>query len=262
MLTIGVGAVAILVTVILSALPIPDYTEIGAQLLLLGVLVGAVHWGRRGGAIAALVASVAYVLMRVPDVMQAGSSADVLGLLLIRIATFGLVGIVGGELCGRIKYLFVRWNTDASIDATSGVYNERFIARLLLGNMSAFKRYGTPFSIVLMELDGSLTAEMSPGKTAHLVRAVADHIRNDVRLVDDVGRLDDGRFLLLLPHTPRAGAEVVAARMRGGVSDTIGAKTGSVAVRIMSAVEDFDSLEDVLAEITPTDAEARTPAAA
>lgn len=262
MLAIGVGAAAILATVVLSLQPTPDYIEIAAQLLLLGVLIGAVHWGRKGGAIAALVASLAYILLRVPNVMQAGTSADVLELLLIRIATYGLVGIVGGELCGRIKYFVARLNNDASIDETSRVYNQRFIGRLLLGNLSSYKRYGAPFSVVLIELEPSLTAGLRPSKNARLVRAVAAHVRNDVRLVDDVGRLDDGRFMLLLPHTPRSGAEVAAARVCAGVRDTIGAKDESVTATIMDAIDDCDAIEDLLAGILPGNGEPVRPAEA
>jgi hypothetical protein len=142
------------------------------------------------------------------------------------------------------------------------VYNQRFVGRLLLGNLSSYKRYGAPFSVVLIELEPSLTAEMRPSKNVQLVRAVADHVRNDVRLVDDVGRLDDGRFVLLLPHTPRSGAEVAAARVRAGVRDTSGAKDESVTATVMDVIEDFDAIEDLLAGILPADDESARPAEA
>jgi GGDEF domain-containing protein len=262
MLAIGVGGAAILATVVLSLQPTPDYIEIAAQCLLLGVLIGAVHWGRRGGAIAALVASVAYILLRVPVVIQTGNSSDILQLLLIRIATYGLVGILGGELCGRIKYFFANLNSDSSIDETSRVYNQRFISRLLRGNLSSYQRYGTPFSVVLIELAPSLTADLRASKSAQLVRAVANHVRNDVRLVDDVGRLEDGRFVLLLPQTPRAGAEVAAARVRVGVRDAIGAKDESVTATAICAIEDFDAIQELVALTLPASDESERSAEA
>lgn len=260
-LTIGVGGTAILATIALSLYPEPDVIELLAQVLLLGVLVAAVHWGRKGGAVAALGASVGYILLRTPFLMMGGFTPDILTLLIIRIATFGLVGIVGGEICGRIKYFFAGLEDSCSIDENTRVYNQRFIGQLLLGNVSSFRRYGAPFSICLVELSPALTAGLRPGKADCLVRAVADHIRNDVRLVDDVGRLDDGRFLLLLPHTPKDGAEIASARVRAGIRDVVGARDDSVSATVLSATEDLDAIQALLDMVAPAEvAVAPTPA--
>jgi GGDEF domain-containing protein len=251
LLTIGVGGIAVLGTVVMALQPQPDVIELIAQLLLLAVLIGAVHWGRNGGMIAALVAIIAYILMRVPFVTDSGISADVFRLILVRMGTYGLIGIVGGEICGRIQYFFVRLGDSMAIDEDSGVYNQRFVAQLLRNSVSSFERYGAPFSVVVLALAPALTEELRPGKVSVLVRTVADGIRNDLRLVDEVGHLDDGRFLLVLPHTPKDGAQVAAARVRTGVRDTVGAKDGSVTAQVMGAAEDSDAIHALLDSIAP-----------
>jgi GGDEF domain-containing protein len=250
-LAVGVGAVTVLATVFLALQPQPDWTEIAAQLLLLPVLVGAVHWGRRGGLVAALGATLAYLILRMPNIVLSGLEADVLQLVLIRTVTYGFVGIVGGELCGRIKYFFAKLEDSLSIDEHSRVYNQRFVAQLLGNSLGEASRYGTVFSIALVEMAPTLTADLRPARVRSLVRAAADYIRNDVRLVDDVGRLDDGRFVLVFPHTPRDGAQIATRRVRSGVRDVLGAKDDSVAARVMGSVEDRADIQALLDAISP-----------
>lgn len=245
-LTIGVGAVAVAATVTFALQPQPDWIEIAAQLLLMLALVGAVHWGRKGGLVGALVATLAYVALRLPGVVSVGLETDALQLIVIRTVTYGLVGIIGGEICGRIKYFFARLEGSCSIDEPSRVYNQRFIAQLLSTHLGEAARYGALFSIAIIEIAPDLTAELRPSGVRTLVRAVADHIRNDARLVDDVGRLDDGRFALVFPHTPKEAAVVAATRVRIGVRDVLGAKDESVRVSVMGSAEDTSDIQALL----------------
>jgi GGDEF domain-containing protein len=241
-LTISVGAVAIGGTVMSALMPHPDWIELIAQLLLLGVLVGAVHWGRNGGLVSALGATLVYLAMRLPNIVAGGSEADVLRLLLVRGATFGLVGIVGGEVCGRIKYFFARIDDSCSIDESSRVYNQRFVAQLLDSSLGSADRYGTEFSIVVLTLAPVLTDGLRPARVKTLVRSVANHVRNDVRMIDDVGRLDDGRFVMVLPHTPKDGATIAAARVRAGVRELVGAKDESVIALVYGSADDASAI--------------------
>jgi GGDEF domain-containing protein len=251
LLTIGIGGVAILGTVAFTVRPEPDWIEVVAQLLLLVVLVGAVHWGRKGGLVAALGATLLYVVLRLPSVVAVGLEAEVLELILIRTAAFGFIGIIGGEICGRIKYFFARLDDSLSIDEHSRVYNQRFMAQMLANSLASSTRYGTKFSIAIVGLAPCLTAELRPSRQQSLIRAVAGHIRNDVRLIDDVGRLDDGRFVLVFPHTPKDGAQIAAARVRIGVRDVLGAKDDSVTVSVHGSDEDTDAISALVTSITP-----------
>jgi GGDEF domain-containing protein len=251
LLTIGIGGVAILGTVAFAIHPRPDWIELVAQLLLLVVLVGAVHWGRNGGLVAALGATLLYVVLRLPSIVAVGLEAEVLELILIRTAAFGVIGIIGGEICGRIKYFFARLEDSLSIDEHSRVYNQRFLAQLLANSLASATRYGTRFSMATIELAPCLTSELRPSRQNSLVRTVADHIRNDVRLIDDVGRLDDGRFVLVLPHTPKDGGHIAAARVRAGVRDLLGAKDESVTATVYGSDEDADAIAAFVASIVP-----------
>ena len=98
--------------------------------------------------------------------------------------------------------------------------------------------------------------ELRISRQKYLVHKVADHIRVDIRMVDEVGRLDDGRFLVILPQTPRDGGAVVADRLGQGVRDTLAAKCESVTAIALSAPENVDEIDALLQELLPE----KTPA--
>lgn len=260
-LVIGVGAAAIFGTLGLAlTLRSADLeyaaTEMIAQVMLLGVLIGAVHWGRRGGFVAALIATVAYIAMRLPSFVAGGALLENTQLILIHTITYGAVGILGGEMCGRIKYFFVRLENALNIDESSRVYNQRFVARVLRTQLGQHARYGSTFSIGVVMLSPRLTSELRPGKVTALVRTAADQIRNELRLVDEIGRLDDGRFVLLLPHTGKDGARVAADRVCRGVRDVLGARDESVTCELYGVPEDIAAITALADSIeSPEDAE-------
>lgn len=239
----GVGAAAILGALALSSQGALVLEEVLAQILLLVVLFAAVHWGRNGGFIAAVAASLIYVIARIPLVVdQGGLSWDVATLILVRVLSYGLVGIVGGELCGRIRYIFAKLEDSSSVDEWSQVFNQRFILRAFESACGQFSRYQTPYSVVMIRLSDVLLEELRPSKQRSVIRGVASYIRNDIRLVDEAGRLDDGRFMVLLPHTPRQGAQVVAERLHSGVCNVLGARTESVDVVLLGVPEDAEEM--------------------
>ncbi len=251
-LVVGVGTVAVLATVFLSLRRGPIVEEAIAQLMLIGVLIGAVYWGRNGGFVAAVVATVTYAMLRIPMVADAqGLTGTVATLVVIRMVTYALVGVVGGEVCGRIKYVFAALENSSAIDEWTRVYNQRYIARIMQATLAQYRRYETPFSAVVISLAPGITENLRPSKARSILRAVASHIRNDVRLVDEVGRLDDGRFIVLLPSTPRAGGVIAAERLRSAIRDLIGAKEESVVAAVWGTPDDIGELETLTESVQP-----------
>lgn len=245
-IALTVGTVAITGTIVAGYRGEPIVEEIAAQLLLLFVLVGAVHWGRNGGYVTAVAATLVYVIMRIPMLMDEGFTGDVLELILIRTLSFGVIGILGGELCARVKYIFASMADANSLDYVTKVFNERFIGARLSRSLGEHTRYGTDLSVVILILDPGLYLPLRKSKRQQILRQVAALLRNDIRLVDDVGRLDDGRFLLLLPNTPRAGAEIAAERIKSSVRRLLGARDGAVQTQVMGAADDLDELSGLV----------------
>lgn len=247
-LTIGIGAVAILTTATFTLYPKTDAIELVAQLLLLAVLVGAVRWGRRGGTFTAVAATVAYILMRIDYVATSNFPPEFTRLLLIRAGTYALLGIAGGEACSRIKYVFARAKDDMAIDPTSRVYTTDFMIRLLRASVASYLRYGAPFSVIVLEVSSSFAAGLRPGKADGVIRTIAGQLRSELRLVDDIGRLHDGSFVILLPQTGRREADGVAQRLSSGLRESLGMSAEMVRAHALGAMDDLSLIEELIAE--------------
>lgn len=249
-LVISIGAVAIMATAVISLYPVPDAIELVAQMLLMAVLVGAVRWGRRGGTYTAVAATMTYILMRIDYGAATNFSPEFTRLLLVRAGTYCLVGIGVGEACSRMKDAFARAKDDMAIDPSSRLYTASFMIRLMRTSLALYLRYGTPFSIVVLEVDTSAASDVRPEKADEIVRAIAGHLRSELRLVDDVGRLRTGAFVILLRQTGRAEAEDAAARLRSGLRDSLGISEGAVHVQALGSADDLAEIEMLIADAT------------
>jgi hypothetical protein len=94
----------------------------------------------------------------------------VLDLLLVRALTYGLVGIIGGELCGRIKYILAGLESKLNIDDDTQLYNQRYIARMMSTQIGINTRYHAPFAVGLISLTPALTSELKPSRRRALCR--------------------------------------------------------------------------------------------
>ena len=242
-LALTVGSISIVAAMVATLWSGTVVQETIAQGLLLVVLVGAVHRGKQGGLITALFAITVYGCMRVPMIMRQGFSPDVVELLLVRTLTYAVIGIGGGAVCARIHHFLARLESTPNIDVATQLFNERFITRTLRSMVGQYERSHKPFSVVILTLD-SAVANPRPDQLP-LLRSVADYLRENVRLIDDVGRLDDGRLLLVLPQTDRQGAGIAANRLGGGVKHLMGPGHDTMKVELRGAVEDLDGIRSL-----------------
>ena len=225
-LVIAIGFAVVLGSIALAtAGDSVDPIEVLSQAMLLAVLVAATRLGQRGGLLAAIAACVAYFALRVPELTGEPVSMSTALAVASRFAAYGLVGVLGGEMSSRLRYLLAGSEESSSVDEWSRVFNQRHALRELRKASGRCARYGEAFSVVVITLSSSLLTGMRPLRQRSLVRTVAETLRNDVRTVDEVARLDDGRFLLLLPHTPDDGAVVVAERCGNRLRRTLDRKS-------------------------------------
>lgn len=229
------GALAIAASVLMVPGMNPQGAEVAAQLLLIIVVAGALHWGRNGGFLAALLAIMIYVVMRFPLLQSEGLSDDMLRILSTRAITYGLVGVVGGELAVRVKYLFTRLENDSMIDARTGVYSSRYAHEAITSGLGQWERYRTQYSIIRVDFPASLFAPLPVKRERQLLRQLAAHARGDIRVADDVAFLPPRSLLVLLPGTDTAGAEVTSRRLAAGLAEVAHADAETVTPTIASA---------------------------
>ena len=253
--TLVAGALAVLALVAAAVYRGAGLSEVMGPLLLWPVLAVAVHVGRRAGSVAALVATAIYVVLTIPSMASpAGLQTEALLSLAACIVGYGLLGILGGEMAGRMRYLYTRLEESSAVDEWSRAYNQRFAAAQLERSLADHLRYDRDFSTVVVTLPASANDGGTPKQRRAASRTVTNHLRGDLRMVDDVARLDDGRFLLLLPQTTPAGAKVVAQRASAALSQLLERDDGAVSASCLSASADRAAIAALARELASRDA--------
>jgi hypothetical protein len=250
-LALVLGSAAIVASIFMAPSVSPQATEVAGQLLLILVLAGALHWGRNGGFLAALVAMAVYVAMRFALLESQGLSDDLLTMLGTRCLTYAVIGVVGGELASRIKYLFARLENDSLIDHTTGVYSARYAASAIVSGVGQWDRYRTEFSVVRIAIAPRVFAETKPARTRQLLKDVANCMRNDIRLVDDLACEPSGVFLAMLPGTDSAGASVVSKRLTDGIAQLGGIPADAIITTVLSASSNAQALKSLAEVLVP-----------
>jgi diguanylate cyclase (GGDEF)-like protein len=110
-------------------------------------------------------------------------------------------------IIASLKSAFEREKLAAGIDALTGVANRRRFCELADAEINRLKRYGHPFAVCYIDIDNfkEINDAFGHGEGDNLLRLIAENIRSNMRITDNVGRLGGDEFALLLPET---GADV------------------------------------------------------
>jgi diguanylate cyclase (GGDEF)-like protein len=104
----------------------------------------------------------------------------------------------------------------ASTDDLTGLVNRRRFIEALQAEIERARRFGSPLTVILSDLDDFKRVNDHFGHHAGdiVLRSFADLMRSHVREVDVPGRIGGEEFAILLPETDATGASSVAERMR------------------------------------------------
>ncbi|HXU89714.1 MAG TPA: diguanylate cyclase [Methylomirabilota bacterium] len=101
-------------------------------------------------------------------------------------------------------------------DEVTGLYNRRFFSLRLEEELSRYRRFNHPVSVVLLDLDGFKSVNDSLGHTVgdDTLRDVAQILMKHSRGINVVSRYGGDEFAVLLVETSKAGARLYADRIR------------------------------------------------
>lgn len=107
-------------------------------------------------------------------------------------------------------------------DSLTGLYNRRYWLELAHAEIERSHRYGTPLAVILLDLDGFKEINDTHG---HLVgddalKQAATAIQTSVRRVDVPARWGGDEFIVLLPETSLAEAQLAAERLSDQLQQT------------------------------------------
>lgn len=147
----------------------------------------------------------------------------------------------------QLEALNMRLSELAHTDGVTGLHNHRSFHDRLAHTLAEAQRYGTPLSVIMMDVDHFKKYNDRLGHPAGDValREVARVIREHIRETDFAARYGGEEFAVGLPQTDIAGAEQLAERIRLGVQNllldgnpiTISAGVATLTERICTAVD-------------------------
>lgn len=125
---------------------------------------------------------------------------------------------IGASLSLALRHadMFRRTGDLALRDPLTELLNAHAFEGALRRELSVGHRYGVPACLLLLDLDFFTVVNDRLGHMAgdHVLKTTADLIRATVRDSDIVGRVRDNTFGVVLPHTDRQQAHILAERMR------------------------------------------------
>jgi diguanylate cyclase (GGDEF)-like protein len=115
--------------------------------------------------------------------------------------------------------------SQANTDALTGLGNLRHLQKQLANMLELQKRYGHPFGLLLMDIDGLKRVNDAHGHQAgdRLLMQVAMALRRSIRTVDVAARLGGDEFCVLAPEQESEAATTLAERLATAVEEEVAA---------------------------------------
>lgn len=125
-------------------------------------------------------------------------------------------------------------------DSLTGLYNRRYTEEMLGRITAESRRYGTPLSVVLFDLDNFKNINDLRGHQAgdRVLKGVGEIFREISRDSDIAGRYGGEEFLLILPRTEWGRAVQVAERIRREITERL--RPVEIEVTISGGVAELD----------------------
>jgi diguanylate cyclase (GGDEF)-like protein len=113
--------------------------------------------------------------------------------------------------------------SQANTDALTGLGNLRHLQKEISKLLELHKRYGHPFGVLLMDVDGLKRVNDAHGHQAgdRLLMQVAMALRRSIRSVDVAARLGGDEFCVLAPEQESEAATTLAERLATAVQDEV-----------------------------------------
>lgn len=165
-----------------------------------------------------------------------------------RVALLLFLGLLMRQASRQLR-AFGKMQRLATTDDLTGISNRRHFFRVAEREFERSRRFGTPLSAVLIDLDGFKQINDTYGHAAgdEALSEIARLLRAHARSVDTVARLGGDEFALLLPQTDASGGRVLVERLQRKVAgQRLETATGAFRVSFSVGIADLhDGADDV-----------------
>lgn len=166
------------------------------------------------------------------------------------LATLVAVSVLAGIFLHVIADQHRRLQRAATIDPLTGAHNRLQLDIVLTGAFQRAQRYGTPVTLIALDLDHFKSINDSYGHHAgdQVLRRVATLLKSRLRFTDTIFRTGGEEFLVVLDNTPEEPAASVAEELRRRIAeaDILGESRPVTASLGVAQLEADESIEDWL----------------
>lgn len=110
------------------------------------------------------------------------------------------------------------------IDMKTGFYNRRFFNIRLREERQRIERFGSPFSLLTLNIaDLADSINKRPKLRIHqMKKIITNTVRENTRDIDIKSWHDDSTLKILMPETPKSGANLLAEKLQVKVNEAFG----------------------------------------
>jgi diguanylate cyclase (GGDEF)-like protein len=136
-----------------------------------------------------------------------------------------------------------------SVDTLTGLRNRQRFFEDLRRELAAARRYDSPLSLVVLDVDGLRTVNETRGFDAgdRLLLTLGELLLTRLRVTDIAARIGDDDFAVILPRTPIVGAEALAGRIGDTLGDWVDIGIAAVDPSVTSGADLLDRADRDLA---------------
>lgn len=141
-----------------------------------------------------------------------------------------------------------RLQSQASVDALTGIFNRRGLASAFASEMDRARRHGRPLSLLILDLDHFKRINDHHGHAAgdHVLKETSERLQRTLRSADTLGRWGGEEFVVIAPESDEAAVASLAEKLRLAIGHRAFETVGPVFVSIGGAQwqpeEDLDAL--------------------
>lgn len=208
-----------------------DRVEVVATLLFIPIFAGFMLYSMAGGLVAAVIAGLVYVLLRLPAIELVGFSA-LSGHMTTRLIGYLVFGLGGGWAFSQVRSTLDKMALYDDIDDETGLGNARSFLQLSDVERARADRYQKVFSVVAA--DFAAWDDVPARRKRTQLRALGTRLAAGVRTSDHPAHGRSGArhvIGIVLPETSLEGARIVSENLH----DQLVLAIGGDDVRVISA---------------------------
>jgi len=156
-------------------------------------------------------------VINVSDKLSGGPFSEEDLYLLLSFANYASIALERGAYYSMSEEL----KTISMTDPLTGLFNRRYFRERLFEEVERVKRHNECFTTFMIDIDNFKSFNDRYGHVGgdEILKGVAHSIRDAVRSMDVVSRYGGEEFAVLLPHTDKKDALVIAERIRKSVEE-------------------------------------------